>query len=83
MYTLKISATRTIIISVKNIKITVYNKRIKNVLNCQIRKVQRKQLQKCLIFLHSSKILFQKMFWTFDVEKLRTIILNIAKVHNL
>ena len=53
------------------------------VLNCQITSIKKKNAKFFKIFLHSSKILLKRLSWTFDVEKLRTITFNIAKIHKL
>ena len=60
---------------------------MKNLLNCQTLWVKKGGTKMVTIFSHFIKILcfvLKYMFFlTFDVEKLRTIILDIAKIHKL
>ena len=81
MYTLKISAIGNIKISITTTaKITDRNVGMQNVLDCHItsiRKMSAKLGKKfCRIFV-------KQFLWTLDVEKFRTIMLNIAKTQIL
>ena len=78
MYILKISAIKSIKTSVTTIvKITDRNAGMQNELNCQITRI-RKMSEK----LFKTFPNFQ-LVWTLEVEKFRTIMVNIAKTHIL
>ena len=84
MYILKISAIKSIKISVTTItKITDRNAGMRNVFNCQITSIRKmsEKLWKC--FSNFCKIFLEQFVWTLDVEKFRIIMLKIAKTHTL
>ena len=84
MYILKISAIKSIKISVTTIvKITDRNAGMKNVLNCQITSIRKMSAERFQIFPNFCEILLKQFVWTLDVETFRTIMLNIAETHML
>ena len=84
MYILKISAIKSIKISVTTIiKITDRNAGMRDVLNCQITSLRKMSAKLSKFFPNFCKIILEQFVWMLDVEKFRTIMLNIAKTHIL
>ena len=84
MYILKISAIKSIKTSVTTIvKITDRNAGMQNDLNCQITRIRKISAKLFKTFPNFCEILLKQLVWTLDVEKFRTIMVNIAKTHIL
>ena len=84
MYILKSSAIKSIKISVTTItKITDRNAGMRDVLNCQITSIRQMSAKLSKFFPNFCKIFLELFVWTLDVERFRTIMLNIAKTHIL
>ena len=84
MYELKISAIKSIKTSVITIvKITDRNAGMQNELNCQRTRIRKMSAKLFRIFPNFCEILLKLLFWMLDVEKFRTIMVNIAKTHIL
>ena len=84
MYMLKISAIKRIKTSVTIIvKITDRNAGMQNDLNCQITGIRKMSAKLFKTFPNFFEILLKQLVWTLDVEKCRTIMVNIAKTHIL
>ena len=84
MYILKISAIKIIKTSVTTIvKITDRNTGMQNELNCQIARIRKMAAKLFKIFPNFCEILLKQLVWTLDVEKFRTIMLNIVKTHTI
>ena len=82
MYILKLSAIKSIKISVTTIvKVTDRNTGMQNVLSCQMTSIRKMNAKLFKIFPNFCEILLQQFVWTLDVEKLRTNMVNIAKTH--
>ena len=83
MYILKISATKSVEINVSTIaKYTDRNSRMRNVIICQISSIRKMSAKLCKMFPNVCKVFLKQVFWTLDVEKFKTIMLNIPKTHN-
>ena len=81
MYMLKISAIKSIKTSVTTIvKITDRNAGMQNDLNCQITRIRKMSAKLFKTFPNFCEILLKQLVWTLDVEKLRTIIVNITHI---
>ena len=84
MYTLKISAIKNIKINITTTaKITDRNEGMQNVLNCQITSIRKMSAKLGKNFPNFCKIFVKRFVWMLNVEKFRTIMLNIAKTHIL
>ena len=84
MYTLKISAIGNIKISITTTaKITDRNAGMQNVLDCQITSIRKMSAKLGKNFPKFCRIFVKQFLWTLDVEKFRTIMLNIAKTQIL
>ena len=84
MNILKISAIKNIKASVTAIvKIIDRNAGTQNELNCQITRIRKISAKLFKIFPNFCEILLKQLVWTLDVEKVRTIMVNIAKTHIL
>ena len=84
MYILNISAIKRIKTSVTTIvKITHRNAGMQNELNCQIRRIMKMSAKLFTIFPNFCEIVLKQLVWTLDVEKFRTIMVNMAKTHIL
>ena len=78
MYILKVSAIETIKLSVATIvKITDRNAGMQNVLNCQITSTKKMGAKLFNVFPNFCEILLKQFIWTLDVEKRRTIMIDI------
>ena len=81
MYMLKISAIKSIKTSVTTIvKITDRNAGMQNELNCQITRIRKMSAKLFKTFPNFCEILLKQLVWTLDVEKRRTIIVNITHI---
>ena len=84
MYILKIRAIKSTKPSVTTVvKITDRNAGIQNELNCQITRIRKMSAKPFKTFPIFCEILLKQLVWTLDVEKVRTIMVNIAKTHIL
>ena len=80
MYILKISAIKSIKISVTTIvKIADGYAGMRNVLNYQITSIRKMSAKLCNFFPNFCKIFLEQFVWTLDVEKFKTMMLNITK----
>ena len=79
VYMLKISAVK----SIKSVKIADRNAGMQNDLNCQITRIGKVSAKLFKTFPIFCEILLKQLGWTLDVEKFRTIMVNIAKTHIL
>lgn len=80
---LRISAMKTKI-SVKIIlMITVKNTGMQNVSYCQITTIKNESKDMQFFSQNFCKVCIKNFFWMLDVEKLRTITLNMATILNL
>ena len=84
MHMLKISAIKSIKTTVTTIvKITDRNAGIQNDLNCQKTRIRKVSAKLFKTFPNFCEIFQKQLLWTLDVEKFRTIMVNIAKTHIL
>ena len=84
MYMLNISAIKSIKTSVTTtVKITDRNAGMQNDLNCQITRIRKMSAKLFKTFPNFCEILLKNLVWKLDVEKFRTIMVNIAKAHIL
>ena len=81
MHMLKISAIKSIKTIVTTIvKITDRNAGMQNDLNCQITRIRKISAKLFKTFPNFCEILLKQLVWTLDVEKRRTIIVNITHI---
>ena len=84
MYILKISAIKSIKISVTTIaKIADGYEGMRNVLNYQITSIRKMSAKLCNFFPNFCKTFLEQFVWTLDVEKFKTMMLNITKTQIL
>ena len=80
MYMLRISAIKSIKTSVTTIvKLIDRNAGMQNDLNCQITRTRKMSAKLFKTFPSFCKILLKQLVWKLDVEKLRTIMVNVPK----
>ena len=63
--------------------ITVKDAGMQNVSYCQITSIKKMSSEVYSFSPNFCKMFIENFFWMVDVEKLRTIILNMARVHKL